>query len=252
MFLRKHMDSQGFVFLSVIAKFNRIKQLTQEMDLIRYVCMNSPNIEFQTGVDGVDRLRKRDGWQQWILSKEERDPSAQTDGPTEVQQPFVLGSHLYDVPPILDEQQTMSPQSNYKMDGGSYSSGGGPPPPYFPNMTINNPAKKSTNESSQTTLSAAVPEFAPAVSQFSSRGLQQSEVNPSGTKFFTDEQVESLMIVVRKPINPVGSPSPSNFPSSSRTFSNGSIDGRTINDEISKYEERQSRPVINGDSTHEV
>ncbi|OCK78937.1 hypothetical protein K432DRAFT_279072, partial [Lepidopterella palustris CBS 459.81] len=32
MFLRKRMDSKGFVLLSVIAEFNRIKQLTPDIE----------------------------------------------------------------------------------------------------------------------------------------------------------------------------------------------------------------------------
>ncbi|KAF2018875.1 hypothetical protein BU24DRAFT_106974 [Aaosphaeria arxii CBS 175.79] len=88
-FLRKHMDSQGFVFLSVLADFNRIKQLTTNIDIIKHVCHASPTIEYRVGVDGRDRLRRREGWEQWVLSSSDRDPSAQNDGPEELHSPPV-------------------------------------------------------------------------------------------------------------------------------------------------------------------
>lgn len=50
--------------------------------------------------------------------------------------------------------------------------------------------------------------------------------------------------MVRRLVNP-SAPLPPPFVSS-RTFSNGSIDGTTINDELSKFEERQPRSKING------
>ncbi len=61
-YLRKHMDSKGFVYLSFIAEFNRIKQLTTDMELIKLVCYQSRIIEFSVGLDGKERLRRREGW----------------------------------------------------------------------------------------------------------------------------------------------------------------------------------------------
>ena len=251
MFLRKNMDSQGFVFLSVIARFNRIKQLTQEMELIRYVCLNSQNIEFRMGTDGVDRLRKRDGWQQWVLNKEERDPSAQNDGPIQAQQPQALGSQFFDVPPSVDDYQALSPQSNvinHRMIESQYPIVNGAPPSFV----AAGPAT-TTKENlvdgpfANTPLSATVPDFAPAVPRASNRAFSSSESSSPRTSAFTDEQVESLMIVVRKPLNSSTSPPP--FSSvSSRTFSNGSIDSRTFNDELPKSGESQTRSIANGEN----
>jgi la-related protein 1 len=81
LFLRKHMDSQGFVLLNVIANFKRIKSLTEDIELLRHVCRQLKAVEYRPGEDGFDRLRKRDKWEQWVLSMEMRDPSAQHDGP---------------------------------------------------------------------------------------------------------------------------------------------------------------------------
>ena len=89
MFLRKHMDAQGWVFLNVLQNFNRIKQLTLDVELLRWTCLRSPSIDFQTGSDGLDRVRRAQGWEQWVLLKEERDPSAQHDGPLQLHSPIL-------------------------------------------------------------------------------------------------------------------------------------------------------------------
>ncbi|PSN73200.1 hypothetical protein BS50DRAFT_464929, partial [Corynespora cassiicola Philippines] len=83
MYLRKHMDSKGFVFLSFITDFNRMKKLTTDLELIKLACHQSPVIEFRVGQDGKDRLRRKEGWEQWVLEMSKRDPSAQNEGPEE-------------------------------------------------------------------------------------------------------------------------------------------------------------------------
>ena len=75
------MDSQGFVPLTFIANFKRIKNLTEDLDLIRHCCHHARNVEHQLGADGVDRVRPREKWQQWVLPMDQRDPSARHDGP---------------------------------------------------------------------------------------------------------------------------------------------------------------------------
>ena len=253
MFLRRHMDSQGFVFLSVLAKFNRIKQLTQETELIRYVCLNSPNIEFRMGPDNVDRLRKRDGWQQWVLNKEERDPSAQNDGPPHEHQGHVSNSPMFEIPPNLEDVQGPVPQfnpANQRPDNVSYQLPvEATPVPASHATTLN--GVFSDRPFAQTSLSATVPEFAPAAPSLPVRGHSQTESQPAGTSSFTDEQVESLMIVVRKPVNAAASSPPPFSLATHRTLSNGSIDSRTIHDELVKPEENRSPSIINGENTSE-
>ncbi|CAI7627521.1 unnamed protein product [Penicillium bialowiezense] len=80
MFLRKQMDSQGFVPLHVLASFKRVKSLTEDFELLRHVSRQLRTVEYQTGEDGVDRLRPRERWQQWVLPLEQREPAAQHDG----------------------------------------------------------------------------------------------------------------------------------------------------------------------------
>ena len=86
------MDSQGWVPLSVIAGFKRIKSLiedSQVVDTLRYVCQQIRTIEYLPGGEaGEDRLRRRDNWQDFVLPMTERLASAQNDGP-QIRQPSV-------------------------------------------------------------------------------------------------------------------------------------------------------------------
>ncbi|KAL8770060.1 MAG: hypothetical protein Q9209_004098 [Squamulea sp. 1 TL-2023] len=246
LYLRKHMDSQGFVFLSVLAQFNRIRQLTQDLELIRYVCLNSPQIEFRTGSDGHDRLRKRDGWQQWILGIEDRDPSAQNDGPSQVHQPYLHQQPLAEVQYGLDDGQIIQPRLTHSSPHQAFD---GMAPPHV----STSPSKPTTNGNmdadipAQTPLSAAVPDFAPRRSVLSNAAPTVSENSQSMENSFTDEQVDLLMIVVRKPLKNPARMSPPFHSASSRTFSNGSIDGRTIASELTAYDESQVPLSVNGD-----
>ena len=85
MFLRKNMDSQGWVLLSVIAGFKRIRQLTEEketLNLVRDVLSSLHNdLEYVKAQDGKERIRRKDGWQDFVLPMSERVPAAQNDGP---------------------------------------------------------------------------------------------------------------------------------------------------------------------------
>ena len=251
MFLRKHMDSQGYVFLSVLVKFNRMKQLTQDNELIRWVCVHSNNIDIRTAADGLDRLRKREGWEQWVLIQEERDPSAQNDGPTHVRIPHVQPPPLLAMPfgydgvsepvtPYIPPHHIVDESSNYQTRNGTIA----PSIPAAVAPTTN--GKISETPVTQTPLSAAVPDFAPNLPHTNGQGSSSLDPSSHNANLFTDEQVENLVIVIRKPINQ-SAPMPPPFASAStRTFSNGSIDRRTINDELSRFEERQPRPKING------
>lgn len=118
MYLRRHMDSQGFVSLDFIAGFNRIKNLSTDLEIIKYVCQQSGVIEYRVGEDGQNRLRRREGWAQWVLNMAERDVSAQNDGPKELHQPPV--PHLVGMEQLKSAQWTPAP-SAMPFNGGGYS-----------------------------------------------------------------------------------------------------------------------------------
>lgn len=75
LFLRKHMDNEGFVNLPILAKFNRIRNITMDYALIRDVCAMSSQIELRMAPGAYDKIRKNRGWEQWVLAEDQRDPS---------------------------------------------------------------------------------------------------------------------------------------------------------------------------------
>ncbi|EMR08263.1 hypothetical protein PNEG_03429 [Pneumocystis murina B123] len=74
LFLRRHMDSQGWVNLLILANFNRIRSFALEYSFIRDVTTYSRTVDINFS-DGYDRVRKKEGWEIWVLPEEERDPS---------------------------------------------------------------------------------------------------------------------------------------------------------------------------------
>ncbi|CAJ0640168.1 8111_t:CDS:2 [Entrophospora sp. SA101] len=66
-YLRNNMDSEGYVDISLLAGFNRVKALTLEEEIIREALLNSHIVE----VKG-DKVRKRDEWGFWLLPKQVR------------------------------------------------------------------------------------------------------------------------------------------------------------------------------------
>jgi la-related protein 1 len=237
-YLRKHMDSQGFVFLSFISGFKRIQALTQEFDLLRHACQESDIVELVRGADGADRLRRKEGWEKWVLAVEERDESVRNDGPAYFNHPSPVAQRLQH---IMPGHQAMSPapfspngtESNYR----PFANGVGIP---APSSQVNG---NGINYPSDTPLSAAVADFAPAHNSING-SPEALEVETT----FSDDEVSHLTLVFLPKSNNDGSKPKSHFHSASRTFSNGSIDGRSIAEELSN-DIRQGRSLTNGSHT---
>ena len=233
-YLRKHMDSQGFVFLSFIAGFKRIQSLTQDFELLRFACQESDIIEIVVGDDGIDRLRRNDGWEKWVIPMEERDEAARNNGPER----FYRQSHPQRGQQMPPRVMPQGPQ-------------GGPPPLFSPNGVQNYAPYTATssnlngNENGfgphhESPLSAAVPEFAPAP-------LFNASDYVDVPTTFSDEEIGRLTVVYSQKSS---GEAPQRIPynASSRTFSNGSIDARLINEELQELEKRQGRSLVNGNS----
>jgi la-related protein 1 len=219
-FLRKHMDSQGFVFLTFIAGFKRIQQLTQDFELLRYACQESEVIEIVVGEDGIDRLRRRDGWEKWVLPTEDRDESAKNDGPAK----YFRQSH----PPRPQGSRLPVPQMSPPMFQ----------PMGFPAYSMAPPTANGNEngygQHHDSPLSATVPDFSP-------RATTPSNIYADVPTAFQDEEIPALTVLYTeksanepalRPFYPNGA---------SRTFSNGSIDARIIADELQELEKRRSR-----------
>ncbi|EQL32123.1 hypothetical protein BDFG_05700 [Blastomyces dermatitidis ATCC 26199] len=187
LFLRKHMDSQGFVLLSFIAGFKRIKSLTEDMDFLRLVCRQLKSVEYRPGEDGNDRLRKREKWEQWILAMENRDPSAQNEGPP----PLSLSTPAHDGNSDglnSSHLETTAPYGN----GSLHEISGNAIPSHY---SLSNGATSDTRVH-QSVLSSAAPEFSPAYVPVTGQNENANVGKPiKDESTFPDEQIENLVIV---------------------------------------------------------
>lgn len=241
-YLRKHMDSQGFVFLNFIAGFKRIQALTQDIEFLRFASLESTLIDVIKGEDGIDRLRRKEGWEKWVLAMDERDPSVRTPGPSFHQR--------YDAQRIQQAQHMSIMQGYPAMSPPAFSPSSTEPRfiPYgsgSPIATMSN--GNGSNHHVETPLSAAVPDFAPSLPHVNGTVDRLEEETTFG-----DEDVANLRLVFASPKgNQVSKAGPSFHNASSRTFSNGSIDGRSIAEELHD-DSRQGRGLTNGSSVSEM
>jgi la-related protein 1 len=240
-FLRKHLDSKGFVSLTFIAGFKRIQSLTQDFDLLKFACQESEIIEIVTGDDNIDRIRRQDGWEKWVLPVEERDEGARNDGPERFHRRL---SHreLMAAQMMPQNFQAMSPPA-FSPNGTAPSfrqqNGPGPLMPNSNGFTGYNDPSRHT----ESPLSAAVADFAPGVTTFDAAGYAGAETT------FTDTEVDNLNLVYNNlRSNEDTKPKTPFHTSSSRTFSNGSIDGRSITEELQELEKRQGRTLASHDN----
>lgn len=203
------MDSQGFVSLDFIAAFNRIKNLTTDIELLKLVCQQSSHVQYRTGEDGRDRLRRREGWEQWVLSMAERDESAQNEGPKELHNPPVPNPAGFD--------QSNPPQYPTMHTGfGNDVSVPNPFVPSAPQDAAAAPTEDLANGTSPEGVNGtAVPNGQPI-----EESTKAVSAEPDS---FSDAQMESLTVIVRKQNKSLAALRPS----ASRTFSNGSLDSKS-------------------------
>ncbi|KAK5123173.1 hypothetical protein LTR85_003371 [Meristemomyces frigidus] len=246
MFLRKHMDSQGFVFLDVIGSFNRIKQLTQDKELLKAVCIASETIEIRVGEDSKERLRRREGWDQFLLPMEQRDTNAQNEGPKHLQRPERPQLQVFGPP------QGRGPQSAVQS---------GPQQPRFDRRSYDSGYSMMNGMAPQFAGFPAVPEAAygdmsngdDVRGRAAKSPIGDNDAAPSQSLLandkdsvpdaFPDDQISVLVVVVQ--------PRPPHHSAATRTFSNGSIDSRNIFGEMEKSEkpkESQKGSTTNGDT----
>ncbi|SMY20234.1 unnamed protein product [Zymoseptoria tritici ST99CH_1A5] len=241
MFLRKNMDSQGFVFLDVIASFNRMKQLTTDKDLIKTVCLKADVIEIRVGDDGKDRLRRREGWEQFVLPMDQREEGAQNEGAQNLHRPelpklqYWPGNPIpFNSPPPANGRR--SHDSGFAMNGGVTQFA-----PMGPLLDAGYSSLPNGEENRGRTTKSPIREN--GLSSDHQSLAEGTEIEPDQ---FPDEQISSLTVVVK-----VGtSRTPPHHTAASRTFSNGSIDTRSIYAELDKEKADGENvgPVANGEA----
>lgn len=251
LFLRSNMDSQGFVFLSVIAGFNRIKHLCNDLDVIREVCLRSENIEIRVGDDGKERLRKREGWEQFVLPMDRREVAAQTDGPAHLERPQRPQLQMFSpqqqqprgpasagVPPTYGRPDRRSADVGYMMSGVT-------PQAFFPSMPESAYGEMLNGEEIRgRQTKSPIHDGVVSPTDATVNGSPEDQSNEEDA--FPNQQIAALTVIVKSHVEPAQR-APYHT-AASRTFSNGSIDSRSIFDEIQRFDEQNSRPVTNGDA----
>jgi len=253
-FLRKHMDSQGFVFLSLVAGFSRLKKITLDLELVKLVCLHSTDIEYKIGSDGKDRIRRHDGWEKFVLSNEERDPEAQHDGPRELFAPPPPKPTTFDLHsgPSYTSRHSMSAMPSSPTGGhfGGFQSLNGfaqyPPTAAYPYGEPATPSQYQHYPSHARSNGSMSSGAAATAAPLTAASPAQQENEPDS---FTDEQVQTLQVIVKKGETSQQRSAP---PPASRTFSNGSLDPRNIAEELAEPapnrnpEQDENRPASQG------
>jgi len=248
------MDSQGWVPLSVIANFKRIKSLTEDMYLLRTVCSQLKGVEFLTGENGEeDRLRSREKWNEFILDAKDRLPEARNDGPAhQPQANFKPASNGYPqfTDPYTTTGQIRSPTWNQNTFPGTSA----------PTMSPTSQPVLGQLEGaiSETPMSAHIPEYGfdgtipsndltvtnsydnakPSSAQdlngFHATSLTNGHHNHGNAlvpeeseDIFPNENITHLRVVFKTFDNVSTHPQPSFISNSTRTFSHGSVDEAT-------------------------
>lgn len=246
-FLRKQMDSQGYIFLTVIAEFNRLKQLTTDYDLLKSVCLQSTVIEIRIGDDGKDRLRKVGDWERWVLPMADRDMSAQTDGPASVRRPSTTQLRTFEQPAFYPRSPASAgSQGTFAKADRSFQMMNGGPPPFYPSGVEPGYGDFTNAEETRGRQAKPVQHRESNISPLANGFTMPSDVtNGESSDAFSSSQIDGLIVVVRK--HDVAKQRPSHS-AGSRTFSNGSIDSRSIMEEMSKPVTQEAKAEVNGEA----
>lgn len=238
-FLRRNMDSQGFVYLDVIAAFNRIKSVTQDRELLKQVCLQSETVEIRIGEDGKERLRRCRDWEKFIMPMEDRFPAARFEGPQHLERPEQRMPNIYGpmqvnthggagypmYPPRPNDRRSYD--SSFAMMNGAARGA------FFPEqgsaeMNGEEMRGRATKSPAQTRNGH------PAALDGSTESVAEPDV-------FPDQNIEQLTVCVKMSARRVPY-----HTAASRTFSDGSIDTRTIAGEMVKSDS-QATPAVNGE-----
>ncbi|ROW11389.1 hypothetical protein VMCG_01084 [Cytospora schulzeri] len=200
-FLREHMDSQGFVPLEFIADFSRVRGISQRnLNLVREACADSQEVEYVFG-DGEELLRRREGWEKYVLPEDKRKENARKPGPTNIQYRSrqSLQSNYHQQPHMPYPYPAMSPPAFGAAFPGDMYQGYMNAPAYHQGVN-----GSQTEQSDNARLNAAVPEFAPGTMALN--GFIGSATHTPGTStdealqaanIFTDEDVAKLQMVAQ-------------------------------------------------------
>lgn len=246
-FFRKQMDSQGFVLLDVPASFQRVKNLTHDINLIKAACLQSVQIEMRVGDDGKERLRCREGWEQWVLPMADRVQSAQNDGPKQLHMPQQPQLHFYGQPAVPMNGPPAYPHGDRRSYDASFAMMNGGPPSFFPGH--HDGAFGGMTNGDERRPMKSPPTFEP---RSAANGALMNG-HPTGSEgrepdAFPNEQVEMLTVLVKSGGSQATQKAPFHS-AATRTFSDGSIDSKNVFGDAGKDGDakKEPAPTVNGE-----
>ena len=247
LFLRRQMDSQGFIFLDVVANFNRVKQMTEDKQFIKAACMASVHINVRVGEDGRVRLRKDRDWEKWVLEMGQRDESAQNNGPERLEVPERPQLATNNIPNHFRGPQSAGIPGRPHLDRRSYDSSVAAMDPYshfygyggFHPEMYGGPmmGEEMRGRSGRSPMRESV-----------ASPVQQQTATPAASNAAEDDTSGDLDISALTVVVNMGDLRPSHHPAAARTFSNGSIDSRSTLPEPDAASSSTSKSMTNGDS----
>lgn len=225
MYLRKNMDSQGFVYLEVIASFNRIKTLTQDWELLRQVCLQSESVQIRVGEDAKERVRKSRDYEQFVLPMDDRFPSARHEGPKNLEIPEQRMPAIYG-PMNLNPQGGLGQSMRLSRDNA--------------NAMMNAAARGGFYPQNPDALYGEEVRGRAQRSPAFDAGIHQSVISNGNVDVepdvFPEHKLEQLTVCVR-----LSSRRVPYHTAAARTFSNGSIDQKSITGEMTKQNVQSSQ-----------
>jgi len=90
-FLRKKMDGQGFVPLSELVQFARLRTITSDAYVVLAALLSSTETEVLSQSERGPLVRARHDWAKWVFPENEREESARHPGPAD----FWYSTHLH-------------------------------------------------------------------------------------------------------------------------------------------------------------
>ncbi|CAK7235964.1 hypothetical protein SBRCBS47491_009475 [Sporothrix bragantina] len=203
-FLRRKMNDQGFVPLSVIAKFKRMSELAPSVDFIRAACEQSENLDYVVDQEQNEWVRSRFLWNNFLLPHEDRDEEARKPGPDLRTVMFRSGQRPYQayMHPMMNggypamQQQAMYAQPAYPVNGNEVmyqQHDNGVHADYASPISGSSATGAEPNgrphRGGESQLSATVPDFSPGGHSGAPTTLEDYQTCP-------DEQVDKLVVLV--------------------------------------------------------
>ncbi|OHF01118.1 La domain-containing protein [Colletotrichum orchidophilum] len=152
-YLRKNMDSQGFVPLDLVLGFQRVRSVADPQTL-RTIIAECPQLDYVLGDDGIERLRSRTHWQKFVYPNMElRFDAARNEGPQYFYPRSVHAMAHYDHG-MLGDYPVISPTTYPNGAENGYVA--------YPTEVQGGQQNGGVNgNAAETQLSAQVPEFQP-------------------------------------------------------------------------------------------